>query len=237
MMKKKVKLVLLVWTVGILGGTIFLVLQALKRIDIKGKIDKKCCEKKGLLIVSNHPSLCESALLPFLFFPLYLWGTKFVPISTPDRGNFYDKWWFSILRPVCIPVPRGDKRGEVQALQKMISLLQRGGILILFPEGGRTYRGRGDKFRELDGRKIREFQRGVGAIVFRAKPTIILLWTEGGENILPNQDCSQAKFMFPRIWRRMKIKIGEAMEAPDGLKGEKLITWLEDKLLSLAMSI
>ncbi|TAN58588.1 hypothetical protein EPN15_00585, partial [Patescibacteria group bacterium] len=103
---KKMRLMATAWTVGIIGGVIFTVLRISGRIKIKGVLPKQP-KDSGLLIISNHPSLWEAGIFPFLLFPRYLLNQRAIPFSTPDKENFYDKWWFALFRPVCVPVPRG----------------------------------------------------------------------------------------------------------------------------------
>ena len=234
---KKLRLMATALTVGIIGGVIFTILRIFGRIKIKGALPKQP-KDSGLLIISNHPSLWEAGTFPFLLFPRYLWNWRAVPFSTPDKENFYDKWWFALFRPVCVPVPRGDRKAEIQALQKMISTVQEKGTLILFAEGGRTYKGEGFKESKISGKRIRPFQNGAGAIARRAKPMIVPIWTEGGDKILPNRSCgSEFYWALPRLWKRMDVIIGQPLAAPDNLKTDELIDWLEDKLLDLADTI
>jgi len=78
----------IVWTIGLAGGLGFLTLRFLGSVDVSGyKIEKFIPSKKGLLVIYRHPSLVEPALIPFLFFPVYLFYPKSVPFSAPDKKN------------------------------------------------------------------------------------------------------------------------------------------------------
>lgn len=235
-MKEKIKLFALAWTFGIAGGLILLILKIFGRLELRSNIISTKKPNKGLLLISNHPSLWEAAIFPFLFFPNYLWNSSFVPLSTPDKKNFYDKRWFIFFRPICIPISREDGGNEVSALKKIIKSLQDGKIVILFAEGGRTYRGQ--EFRESKSgkNKIRRFQSGVGLIAHQSKAPIVLVWTEGGQNIIPNISCDTAKMQpfCPRIWNKTTINASYPLQIPDKMKSREITSWLEEKILDLA---
>ena len=90
-------------------------------------------------------------------------------------------------------------------------------------------------FTVISKKRIRPFQDGAGAIARRAKPMIVPIWTEGGDKILPNRSCgSEFYWALPRLWKRMDVIIGDPLTAPDNLKTDELIGWLEDRLLELA---
>jgi len=244
-LREKIKLLGMSWTIGILGILFFWFYLITTRVKLQGYNWKKLKPKKnkGLILIHNHPSLWEPAILPFLFSPWYLFSPRFVPISTPDKKNYYDKWWFFLFRSVCIPIERGNLREEARALKRMQQKLKDGGILIMAPEGGRTHKGdefkviRGDKieiFRDLtevdlkDSKVVRRFKSGVGRLIYNAKPEIIPLWTEGGEGVVPNK--THALYSFPRFWRQAKIKIGEPLDLGELTKKE-IIEFLEDSML------
>lgn len=237
-MKEKIKLFALAWTFGIAGGLILLILRIFGRLELRGNIIRAKEPNKGLLLISNHPSLWEAAIFPFLFFPNYLWNTSFVPLSTPDKKNFYDKRWFIFFRPICIPISREEGSNEAVALKKIVKGLQEGRIVILFAEGGRTYRGQEFRKSQIKKKKIRPFQSGVGLIARLSKAPIIPVWTEGGQNIIPNKSCESVKMQpfCPRIWNKMTINASAPLQIPDKMKSREIASWLEEKLLDLADS-
>jgi 1-acyl-sn-glycerol-3-phosphate acyltransferase len=206
------------------------------------KLDPK---DKGLILIHNHPSLWEPALLPFLFFPWYLFSLRLVPFSTPDKKNYYDKWWFSPFRAVCVPIERGNLKEEVRALKRMQEKLLAGGILILAPEGGRTFKGeefkviRGGKIEVAEGlsendlrdnKAIRRFKTGISHLVFDTKTEILPVWTEGGEKVIPN--AYSFKLPFPRLWQQIQIKIGEPLDLGK-LPKREIAEFLEDSILKV----
>lgn len=233
-MREKLKLLFLVWTVGLLGGLIFTALRMTGRIRISG-FDKNSLKpgKGGLILSSNHPSLWEPAILPFLFFPRYLFSLRLIPISVADKSNYYNRILFSPFRFVCLPVERGNVREEIKAVDAMTQVLSRGGILILYPEGGRTFKG--EKFkRSSSGKKIRYFPKGLRKLFLESGSPILPLWVEGGDRIVLNELAHPRfpHFTFPRIWKVMTIRFGGLLEV-NGISRNEIIGILEDALLKL----
>lgn len=245
-MKEKIKLLIVAWSVGLLGGLLLWLLRITTRVKIQGYHCRKLNSKnKGLILIHNHPSLWEPALLPFLFFPVYLFSSRFAPLSTPDKTNYYDKWWFSLFRSVCIPIERGNLKGEARALSEMKKKLSQGGVLILAPEGGRTFKG--DEYKVIrdgqievvkdlseidlkDSKVVRRFKSGIGWLVFNTKATVLPVWTEGGEKVIPNEHAF--KLPSPRLWRHSQIKIGEPLNLEE-LSKKEITEFLEDTILKL----
>jgi len=246
-LKEKIKLFVVIWSIGLLGGLLLWLLRITTRVKVHGYDRRKLDPKdKGLILIHNHPSLWEPALLPFLFSPWYLFSLRFVPFSVPDKKNYHDKWWFSFFRAVCIPIERGSPKGEARALRRMQEKLAEGKILILAPEGGRTFKG--EEFKVIrgggidvvqglpeidlrDNKAIRRFKTGIGWLVFNTKTVILPVWTEGGEEIVPNE--VSFKLPFPRLWRQTQIKIGEPLDLGE-LSKKEITEFLEDSILKVA---
>lgn len=140
---------------------------------------------------------------------------------------------------------RGNPKGEVRALRRMREKLLEGKILILAPEGGRTFKGeefkviRGgeiDVVKSLlevdlrDNKALRRFKPGVGWLVFNTKAEILPVWTEGGERVIPNE--FSFKLPFPRFWRQTKLKVGEPLDL-GGLPKKEITEFLEDSILKM----
>lgn len=245
-MKEKIKLFIVAWSIGLWGGLFLWLLRITTRVKVYGYNRRKLDPRdKGLILIHNHPSLWEPALLPFLFFPWYLFSLRFVPFSVPDKKNYYDKWWFSLFRAVCIPMERGNLKGEARALRQMQERLAEGKILILAPEGGRTFKGeefkvvRGGEIEvakslpetdSRDNKALRRFKPGIGWLVFNKKVEILPAWTEAGERVIPNE--FSFKLPFPRLWRQTRIKIGEPLDLGE-LPKKEIIDFLEDSILKL----
>lgn len=223
----KLFLIFYVWTMGLFGGVIFLLLKILKRVEIEGYEKWKSLPlllKKDLrlLAVSNHPSLWEPMVLPFLFSRWYLFFPSTTPFSTPDWNNYYNKWWYFPWRPVSIPIVREKiKEGTAteegrriqerrrKSLKKLFQKIRERRIIILFPEGGRTFKG--EEFKILkngkiiierdrervkkESLKIRRFREEISTFLKRVQ-IILPIWTEVGEGIIP----------------KVKIKLGEPLK-------------------------
>lgn len=234
----RIKFFMLVWTFGLIGGLLVLVLKITGRVTlVKWNMDKFKPEGNGTLIIANHPSLWEAVILPLLFFPRYLWDVRYIPYSTPDSSNFYEKWWFKPFRIISIPIKRDNKRKEVEALYNIIKILKENKIVILFAEGGRTYRGKSFKMSRIKQKIIRRFKHGCGSVVIRAHPKIVLIWNEGGDEVMPNEDIIIPKipFIIPRIWKKVTIATGEPIFVLS--EHDDITELLEEKLLELADTV
>ncbi len=235
-MGDKVRIRAVVWTVGILGGLLLNLLRLPRIVKVTGyRKDKFIPSGKGLVVIYRHPSFREPALVPFLFFPWFLFDTRLVPFSTPSKPDQYDRWWLKAVRPVCIPVERGSHRMVDRTLQRMKARLDQKGVLLMAPAGGREFKGTafkwvkagkvevtrlppGQNYRDLlkesEGRVMRRFQTGIGWLLDNTKATVLPVWVETG-----------------RI--RMHIIIGEQTRLPDGFSRKATVEALEDLLLAL----
>ena len=197
----------------------------------------ECPENKGLILISNHPSLWEPALYPSLFFPRCLFSSRRVPHSVVDKANYYDKCWFAPIRPFLIPIERGNARRELQTIQEEIRpFLEQGGVLILFPEGSRTFKAkkiRGGKRSPSGGREIGEFPRGIRKLFADSDFLILPCWAEGGDKVVPNKESfSKTIFQFPNFLKKTTIIIGEPFSVRD-ISKDRIVEYLEDKLLQV----
>ncbi|MBU2109745.1 1-acyl-sn-glycerol-3-phosphate acyltransferase [Patescibacteria group bacterium] len=228
---RRIKLFIAVWTIGLLGGIIFCILKFFKRIEVVGYERKKLIfPKKGLIVIYNHPSLYEPVLMPFLFFPWYLFNLRLVPFSVPDKRNFFDKWWFAPFRIFCIYIERENAKEILRSMRLMINKLNEGGIIIISPEGGRTFKGDTDGFRRKGNREIRKFKSGIEYLLKKSHANILPVWIEGGEKVIPNKvSFTSTSFLFPRIWEKVKITLGEPVKSSE----INNVSDLEEKLLSV----
>jgi 1-acyl-sn-glycerol-3-phosphate acyltransferase len=198
--KKWMSFWLCVYPASILIGIIVVVLRSIGLIRVRGHQLPR--GQKSIMMVSNHPSLWEPIILIGLFFGEYLFRPWRIPWSTPDQRNYADTWYWGLFRARFIPVPRGSPIGEARALFRIITTIESGKSVILFPEGGRT--GKGDQFLfSRSGKRLRETKNGIGRISCRTACTVVPVWVDGVEEILP------IGTWFPRVWRGMTITIGE----------------------------
>lgn len=102
-----------------------------------------------VLLCANHLTLVDSAILAWALAPSWWYVLRFakLPWNLPERANFAATWRQRALAYglKCLPVSRGTDRSEVSlVLKKMVWLLSRGDLGLIFPEGGRGRTGRVD---------------------------------------------------------------------------------------------
>ena len=192
--------------------------------------------KRKLIIISNHPSLLETVILPaFLFFPQAIFNPFFyIPWSTPDKKNFYDKWYWFWIRPVSIPINRRNHENGARTLYDMVRLLEKKKILIIFAEGGRTFRGTEFEYSE-GGKRMRPLENTVGWLIRRTQAHVLPIWVEGTDKVLLNHPTK----LFAGInWReRVTIKVGNVMQFKPTKRigsAKQIIESITQALLNLA---
>ena len=197
---------LVTYPIAVLLGLLFRLGDLCGGIKIVNK-ERIPQDKRGLIVISNHPSLWEPILLGYLFYPDYVRHPVQVPLGTPDGKNYYEKWRWLFLRPIFIPVNR-DKPGDTSSFRKIKDALQRGKSIMIFPEGGRTFKGDDHVYSE-SGKKVRRFKRGIAMIALNLGAPILPVWCENTDRVVPPGK------IVPRIWRRSVMKIGKLIETKD----------------------
>src|SRR5882724_5571872 len=96
-----------------------------------------------LLVCANHLTLVDSALIAWaLGSPgWFLAHYAALPWNVPERQNFASSLVSRVLVYVmkCVPITRGGDRAEVgRVLACLVHLLERGDVVLIFPEGGRS---------------------------------------------------------------------------------------------------
>ncbi len=99
-----------------------------------------------LLICANHLTMIDSFLIGWALAPpwRYLLDFDELPWNVPEAENFAATPWGRALAyfAKCIPIRRGGDRQEVAlVLERVVHLLARGEVALLFPEGGRSRSG------------------------------------------------------------------------------------------------
>jgi hypothetical protein len=100
-----------------------------------------------LLVCANHLTLVDSAVIAWALGSPWWYVRHFsaLPWNVPERRNFASSLVSRALVYVmkCIPIHRGGDRREVAAvLERLRYLLERGEVVLIFPEGGRSRSGR-----------------------------------------------------------------------------------------------
>lgn len=169
-----------------------------------------------MLAVSNHPSILDIFLVPALFWLEYLTNPfRYGPVVVADSNNFYNSWWFFWARPFMISVVRGNGwlKSAKEAFPRMVKVLMRWGILILFPGGGRDPNGKSEEERQIyKATGLRPFKDSVGRLVVEVPGLKVLcLSIKGSQEALPNQEGR-----LVALWRiRLKpitIVIGNVLQ-------------------------
>ena len=213
---------------GIFIGALCVFLKAIKVIRVVHWERFPRWQKK-LIVCPNHPSLVEAALLAALFFREYIFRPdRWAPWNTPDGRNFYDPLWFFWIRPRAIPVDRENRNGA-RALIRVKRVLNSGGRVILFGEGGRTHNGKRFLYSATGKHRIRELKKGIAWLTLRTKALIVPVWIEGTDKLWPKGK------LFPRL-RRITVKIGKPLkfEEQSKITQEDVIEQLSRALLELA---
>ncbi len=188
--------------------------------------------EERLIIVSNHPSLLEPAILPLIGFPWMnfpwvfspLWyqikfsltwfkelqkeftlQKKLIPNNVPDKKNFYDPPYLRVLQGVNVPVDRdGGAQGRIGTVLALRKILENGGRVLIFPEGTRTFKTvEKTRVRGTNGEELGKLKDGAGWLALTTKAKILPIWVKGTDKVLPNN-----KLPLPRLWHKIIIKIG-----------------------------
>lgn len=112
-------------------ATLYIWLNPLWRLNIEGK--EKICKKQPYVIVSNHQSLLDIAILYSLFLP-FKWVTKVENYKIPGIG------WIMILNRY-IKVDRKRKETYLRMIEDSKNAIIKGSSILIFPEGTRSKSG------------------------------------------------------------------------------------------------
>jgi len=217
---------------GPVVGVLFCLFEALGRIKLIHFERFPIWEEK-LIIVSNHPSLFEPVLLPFMGFPWmnFPWvfspqwsriklslswfsrmlkefnlPKKLIPANMPDRQNFFDYGFWRLFQGINVPVDRnGRPQDRINSVSAIKCILEDGGRVLIFPEGGRTFKTvQKGRLKSAGGKEIGNLKHGAAWLAINTGARVLPIWIEGTDKVLPNN-----KFPLPRLWHRITIKIGE----------------------------
>ncbi|OHA88795.1 MAG: hypothetical protein A3C70_01370 [Candidatus Zambryskibacteria bacterium RIFCSPHIGHO2_02_FULL_43_14] len=210
-------LFLFTYPVGVLIGVIFWLLWLVGALEIKGWWKNFPRWQTRVVLISNHPYKGEQFLLAGLFFFQYLFQPlKHSPWIVADAKNYYNKWFCWFLRPRLIPVDRSGKNGDLKSLITAKNILRSDGNLIIFPEGGRTSKGKAF-LTSKKGKRIR----------VPLKEGFVSLVTEPGVILLPVWfECNR--------WHDMRLIIGEPIMFTSGTPRNEVVERTERILLELA---
>ena len=155
------------------------------RVEVRGTIpSQQRIAGEGILLIANHPSLVETIALPALLSP-WRWDTADtkLPYSVADSRLFgrHSEWLYGHFR--CIAVHRHELSSAGKSLKTArtcMQILTKHGMLIVYPEGGRT--SKGDQWYQHGPRKVRSCNPTLVKIALRTKATIIPVWISHGDS-------------------------------------------------------
>ncbi|MBN1262710.1 MAG: 1-acyl-sn-glycerol-3-phosphate acyltransferase [Anaerolineae bacterium] len=153
------------WLTRLINGTIHLLTEIACRIEDK-ELEKVPAEGP-LIIVGNHINFLELPLMYTHLQPREMTGfSKVENWDVPLFRFLFDQWGI-------IPIERGA--ADVGALRRGLEALQKGGILVIAPEGTRSHNGR-----------LQKGLPGVVLIALRSGAPVQPVVYYGGEKIKQN---------------------------------------------------
>lgn len=191
------------WYVTFFGWVIIQrITQVLMMIIYRAKyIGRNNILSSGAMIyVSNHQSNYDPVLISGL-----IRDRPFASMARAGLFNFKPFGW--VIRTFgTIPLKRGKQ--DIAAMRAALDILNRGGCLLLFPEGSRTPDG-----------TIHPFKRGLMVLVKKSKAPVVPIAVEGVHDIYPIGQT------VPSFRGRMMVKAGKPIPA------EELLAKQSDQVL------
>ena len=137
--------------IGMFIGIFFWLLVAIRIVKIRGWENFPHFHK-SVVMISNHQTLWDWFILIGLCFHQYVFHPfKFSPYTMADKNNYTNKRRYALVRSRLIPVDRENlskvkgRMAITDAIEQSLVLakkvLEKGGWLIIWPEGGRTKSG------------------------------------------------------------------------------------------------
>lgn len=164
-------------------------------------------QEKPIVIASNHPGMAEAVFLPFVFAGPIPLRPRLIPLSTPDKSNFHDKWYWSWARSFFIEIDRADGASKKAAYRRIAQELEACRRIVIFLETGRTTSvADGHVYSPSGKHKVRPFVDSVGSIVQRLPEcTVLPVWVRGSEEFLPRGTW------LPRFSRQVTVTVGNPL--------------------------
>lgn len=104
-------------------------------------------DQRPILLCANHLTMVDSFLIAWAIAPTWWYVLNFSKLAwnLPERRNFASNRinHFLIYLMKCLPVVRGGDRADIsEVLKRVVFLLARNEVVLIFPEGGRSRTGR-----------------------------------------------------------------------------------------------
>jgi 1-acyl-sn-glycerol-3-phosphate acyltransferase len=131
---------------------------------------------------------------------------KLIPANMPDRQNFFEYGFWRLFQDINIPVDRsGRPQDRISSISAIKKILEDGGRILIFPEGGRTFKAvKKGSHKSAGGKEIGKLKNGAAWLAINTGARVLPIWIEGTDKVLPNN-----RFPLPRLWHPITIKIGQ----------------------------
>ena len=178
----------------------------------------RAMRRGAVVLIANHPSLIETLTLPALFWWwTWLGKPRWRPWSIADALLFGRRgtWLYPGFR--CLPVHRKERAADcnTSSLRQMLTILHTRGVVIGYPEGGRTCKGK--TFHTNGTRVVRACDPNLVRIAKRTDATIIPVWIDHG---LVERPESFGYGYYKLLFCRMTIAFGEPVTLRSLVTGE-----------------
>jgi 1-acyl-sn-glycerol-3-phosphate acyltransferase len=170
----------------------------------------------GVLLASNHISMLDALLIPYVAMPLA--GMQIV--WSPAKEELYR---IPVLRQILVswgsfPVRRG--RNDLRVMRRIVSLMNTGKMM-LFPEGTRSRDG-----------QLQAGNRMVGRFIYRAQPVVVPIVVSGTNHTFP-QGAWLPRFGVPiRVRCGPPVDLKRYYDRPDSKQTSEAI--IQDVMQSIA---
>jgi 1-acyl-sn-glycerol-3-phosphate acyltransferase len=165
------------------------VLRLLFRVQSEGT--ENVPRKGPVILASNHRSFIDS-----IFLPLVVWRR----VTYVAKAEYFESWktaWF--FRAVgMIPLKRGGGSASERALAAAREVLDRGGVIGIYPEGTRSPDGR-----------LYKGHTGAARLSMQCNAPIVPVAQFGTDEVQP------IGAMWPKFFRQVRVKIGSPLR-PEG---------------------
>jgi 1-acyl-sn-glycerol-3-phosphate acyltransferase len=229
---RAVALILMVYVFGVVIGAFTYAMMAIGKLRVHGLWRLIRPRRGGVLIVANHPSIQETIAIPALFVPLSLIAPWRSPHSTPDKSNFFDRWFWAWARVRMVPIPRGGNgRAMAESVDEIVRLLRGGATVILFPEGGRTQSGDGQIAVPGTSIRARPFKgAGLGRILERVPEMLVMVLA-----VERAEDTRVDIKGRPDLWKKMSIFVSQRpFRLMEGVDRDEACQFVQEAFIAVA---
>jgi 1-acyl-sn-glycerol-3-phosphate acyltransferase len=160
------------------------------------------------ILASNHRSFIDSVFLPLVVHRR---------VTFVAKAEYFESWktrWF--FRAVgMIPLKRGGGSASERALAAAREVLDNGGVLGIYPEGTRSPDGR-----------LYKGHTGAARLARDCRAPVIPVAQFGTDEVQP------IGAMWPKLFRQVKVKMGEPMWWEEGSGGLRQLRDFTDRLMA-----